>query len=145
MVTSQMGRKAYEAESGRMWRTVGECKAWNQLQVRGQKASHFVLARGLYCSCPVLMLVWAKWGPETAGRNNNMHHRIAELLFVHRVSALMQCVQIHLHSQPLLLKASGFCPWPSSTAGSPHELKQHDSNPSTNAAPLGICKMIANM
>ena len=69
MVTSQMGRKAYEAESGRMWRTVGECKAWNQLQVRGQKASHFVLARGLYCSCPVLMLVWAKWGPETAGRN----------------------------------------------------------------------------
>ncbi|CAE7312861.1 ZSWIM7 [Symbiodinium sp. CCMP2592] len=32
VVTSQMGRKAYE--------------------VRGQKASHFVLARGLYCSCP---------------------------------------------------------------------------------------------
>ncbi|CAE6932564.1 ZSWIM7 [Symbiodinium microadriaticum] len=32
LVTSQLGRKAYE--------------------VRGQKASHFVLARGLYCSCP---------------------------------------------------------------------------------------------
>ncbi|CAE7211696.1 ZSWIM7 [Symbiodinium natans] len=32
LVTSQMGRKAFE--------------------VRGQKASHFVLAKGLYCSCP---------------------------------------------------------------------------------------------
>ena len=81
LVTSQLGRKAYEAEMGGV--SKARAKAKSRLrQVRGQKASHFVLARGLYCSCPVPeRLVWKREaGPEAAGRNTTCNRGIAASL-----------------------------------------------------------------